>query len=88
MQLCLGKVSNEGPDKHSGFSLSDEWGCRSDNCFGARNAHAPEEEDGEFLNEPLENAPVVQKLDEGDEENDGRNHTGKEPSQLWNTRIG
>ena len=88
MQLCLGKVSDEGPDKHSGFSLSDEWGCRSDNCFGARNAHAPEEEDREFLNEPLENAPVVQKLDEGDEENDGRNHTSKEPSQLWNARIG
>jgi len=82
VQLGLGKMGNERLDKHSRFSLSDEGRGGRDNSFSTRHAHAPEEEDGELADEPLEHTPVVQKLDESHEEDDGRNDTSEEPVQL------
>ena len=78
MHLGHGKVGDERLDQHGGFTLTDERRRRSDDCLGTRYSHGPEEEDGEFANEPLEDAPVVQELDEGDEEDDGRDNTEHE----------
>jgi hypothetical protein len=88
MQLSHGKMSNKRPDQHGRFSLTDERRRRSDDSFGTRYAHGPEEEDGEFSDEPLENTPVVQELNERDEEDDGWNDTSKEPAELGDGRIG
>jgi hypothetical protein len=85
VDLGHGEVSNERLDQHSGFTLTDEGRGRSDDGLGTRDAHAPEEEDGELADEPLDSAPVVEELDKGDEEDDGRNDTGQEPMQRKNT---
>lgn len=84
MKLGHCQVSHEGPDQHGRFTLTDERRCRSDNGLGTRDTHSPEEEYGEFANEPLENAPVVQELDERDEKDDRRDDTCEEPSELGN----
>ena len=87
MQLGHGKMGHKRPDQHGRFSLTDEGRRGSDNGLSARDAHSPEEEDSEFANEPLEDTPVVQELDEGHEEDDGRNDASEEPTQLGNTRV-
>ena len=88
VNLGLGQVWHERLNQHSTFSLSDERSCSSDNCLSARDAHAPEEEDRELANEPLDDAPIVQHLHEGDEEDDSGDYTGEEPSELGNARVG
>jgi len=84
----LGQVGHERLDQHGALSLSDERSRGSDNGLGAGNAHAPEEEDGELADEPLDDAPVVQHLHEGDEEDDGGDNTGEEPRELRNGLVG
>lgn len=72
MELGLSQMSDKRLDQHSRFALPNERRCRSNDCFGTRNAHRPKEEDGKFLDEPLEGTPIVQELHEGDEKDDGR----------------
>jgi hypothetical protein len=67
--------------------LADERGGSGDDGFGAGDAHGPEEEKGEFADGPLEPAPVVQELDEGDEEDDGWDDVDDEPLQLEGVRA-
>lgn len=40
------------------------------------------------MDEPLEDAKVIQDLDEGDEEDDGRDDPGQEPTQLEDRGVG
>jgi hypothetical protein len=87
VKFRFGKMRNEGTDQHSRLSLTDERRGGSDNGLGTRDLHGPEEEDGEFSNEPLEDTPVVQKLDERHEEDDRRHNTGKEPGKIGNRII-
>ena len=77
----------EGPNQHGRFSLADERRGRSDDGLGTGDAHGPEEEYGEFSNEPLEDTPVVQELDERDEEDDGWDDTSEEPTLLGNSLV-
>lgn len=87
MQLGGCKVGNEWSDKHSRFSLADEGrGCCYD-CFSPRDTHRVEEERGEFLDGPLEDAPVEEELDDGDEEDDGRNDIDEEVAELENVFV-
>ena len=65
-------MGDERLDQHGRLSLTDEGRCGRNDSFGARDAHGPEEEDGEFADEPLQNSPVVEQLHEGNEEDDGR----------------
>ena len=67
VQLGLGQVRDEGPDQHRRLALPDEGRGGRHDGLGARDAHRPEEEDGEFADEPLQDAPVVEQLDERDE---------------------
>lgn len=62
--------------------MPDEGRGGGDDGFGARNAHAPEEEEGEFADGPLEPAPVIEQLDESDEEYDWRDYIDDEPAEL------
>jgi hypothetical protein len=87
VKFRFGKMRNEGTDQHGRLSLADERRGGSDNGLGTRDLHGPEEEDGEFSNEPLEDTPVVQKLDERHEEDDRRHNTGKEPRKIWDRVI-
>lgn len=74
-----GEVWYERADEHGGFALADEGGGGGYDGFGAGDAHAPEEEDGEFPDKPLQDVAVVEELDNGDEEDDGGNHANEEP---------
>ena len=65
-------VRDEGLDQHSRFTLSDKWGGGCHHGLCARDAHGPEEEDGEFPDGPLQDTGIVEELDEGDEKDDGR----------------
>lgn len=90
------QVRHERTDQHGRLALANERGGSSDDGFGTRDAEGPEEEDGKFANEPLDETQVVAELDKGDEEDDGRDNTGKEPGKVGNrvvsqeddTRIG
>jgi hypothetical protein len=62
--------------------LADKGGRGCDDGFGAGDAHGPEEEEGEFFDGPLQRAPVVEELDEGDEEDYGGNDVDDEPLEL------
>ena len=73
-----GKVGNEGLDQHGGFTLTDKRRRGSDNGLGTWHSHGPEEEDSEFTDEPLKDTPVVQELDERDEEDNGGDNTEHE----------
>lgn len=73
-------MRNEWTDQHGRFSLTDEGSSSCYDGFGTGDTERPEEELGEFDDEPLENTAVIQKLDECDEEDDGWNNTSKEPS--------
>ena len=88
VNLGLGQVRHERLDQHGTLSLTDERSRSSDNCLSTGNAHAPEEENGELSDEPLNDAPVVQHLHEGDEEDDGRNDTSDEPRQGRDGLVG
>ena len=77
-----GEVGDERADQHGGFALADEGGGGGDDGFGAADAEGPEEEDGEFADEPLEDAGVVEELDEGDEEDDWGDYAGEEPAEF------
>ncbi|TKW55004.1 hypothetical protein CTA1_13402 [Colletotrichum tanaceti] len=73
------EVGHEGLDQHGRLALADEGGGGGHDGLGARDAEGPEEEDGELLDEPLQEAAVVEQLDEGDEEDDGRDDGDEEP---------
>lgn len=88
VDLGLGEVGHERLDQHGTLSLSDERSRGRDNGLSARDAHAPEEKDGEFADEPLDDAPVVQHLHESDEEDDSRDDTSEEPTELGNALVG
>jgi hypothetical protein len=87
VKLGHGEMSDERLDQHSGFTLTDEGRSRSNDSLGTGNAHRPEEEDSELADEPLDETPVVQELDERHEEDDGRDDTGEEPRQLGNVLV-
>ena len=72
MELCLSQMSDEWLDQHCRFALPNERRCCGNDCFGARNPHGPEEEDGKLLDEPLERTPIVQELHKGNEKDNGR----------------
>ena len=76
----LRHVRDKRADEHGGFSLADEGRGGCDDGFSARDSEGPEEGVGEFADEPLDEAEVVEKLDEGDEEDDRWDHTGEEPA--------
>lgn len=84
MDFGASKMGDERLDQHGGFTLSDEGRCGSDDSLGTGNLHAPEEEDGELSDEPLEDAPVVEDLDNGHEKDDGGQDTSEEPVKLCN----
>jgi hypothetical protein len=80
-----GQVRDERSNQHGGFTLSDEGRSSSHHGLGAGHAQTPEEEDGEFADEPLEDAIVVQNLDKRNEEDDRRDDTSQEPVQIDDT---
>lgn len=85
VQFGHGEMSDEGLDQHRGFTLSDEGRGGRDDRFGAGDAHGPEEEDGGFSDHPLDCAPVVEELHQGDEEDDGGKDGEEEPADLRHT---
>lgn len=82
MHLRHRQVRNEWPDQHGIFALSDEGRGGCHDGFGAGDAHRPEEEDRELADEPLQHAPVVEELDERNEEDDGWNDASEKPRQI------
>ncbi|KFZ05626.1 hypothetical protein V502_09953 [Pseudogymnoascus sp. VKM F-4520 (FW-2644)] len=72
-------MRDERADEHGGLALPDEGGGGGDDGFGAGDVHGVEEEVGEFGDEELEGAEVVEELDEGDEEDDGGDDVEEEP---------
>ncbi|KFX85940.1 hypothetical protein O988_09843, partial [Pseudogymnoascus sp. VKM F-3808] len=74
-------MRDEWPNQHGGLALSDEGGGSGDDGFGAGDVHGVEEEVGEFGDEELEGAEVVEELHEGDEEDDGGDDAEEEPAQ-------
>ena len=88
VDLGLGQVRNERLDQHSTLALSDERGGGCNDCLSAGDAHAPEEEDGELSDEPLDDTPVVKHLHEGDEEDDSGNDAGDKPRVVGNVLVG
>ncbi|CAI6339751.1 unnamed protein product [Periconia digitata] len=78
MNLSPGEMGHKWLDQHGRLSLADEGRGSGDNGFGTGHAHGPEEEDGELANEPLDEAIVEQELDQGHEEDDGRDDTEEE----------
>lgn len=88
MDFGFGHVRNKWSDKHGRFTLSDERGGGSDNRLCARNTQSPEHKGGKLLDEPLQETNVVEDLNQGDEEDDGRNDTEKEPRDLRGFLVG
>lgn len=84
MQFGLSQVGDEGSDQHGRLSLTDERRCSSDNGLSTGDAHRPEEEDCEFADKPLDDAPVEQELHECNEEDDGREDTEEEELLVGN----
>lgn len=88
VDLGEGQVRHERADQHGALALADEGGGGGDDGLGARDAQGPEEEGGELADEPLDQADVVQQLDEGDEEDDGRHDARQEPRQRRDGVVG
>lgn len=88
MELGLGHVRNKRSDQHGRFTLSDKRRGSSDDGLGTRHTERPEDKGRKLLDEPLEEANVVQDLDQGDEEDDGRDDTEEEHGQLRNVGVG
>lgn len=88
VDLGSGEVGDEGLDEHGGLALADEGGCGGGDGLGAGDAHAPEEENGELADGPLEHANVVEQLDDGHEEHDGRDHADDEPGAVVGGVVG
>jgi hypothetical protein len=82
VELSLGHVRHERADQHGRLSLADEGRRGGDNGLGTRDTQHPEDEGSELEDEPLKEANVVENLDQGDEEDDGRNDTEEEPRDL------
>lgn len=81
VKLGIGHVGDEGTDQHGRLSLTDERGGGSDDGLGTRGIESPEDEDGHLLDEPLDEANVVQDLHQGDEEDDGGDDAKEEPGE-------
>ncbi|KFY34257.1 hypothetical protein V494_06924, partial [Pseudogymnoascus sp. VKM F-4513 (FW-928)] len=79
VELGVCEVRDEWADEDGGFALPDEGGGGGDDGFGARDVHGVEEDVGEFGDEELEGAGVVEELHEGDEEDDGGDDVEDEP---------
>lgn len=84
MDLGLGEMGNERSDQHGRLSLADERRSGSDDSLSTRDAHGPEKEHRELSDEPLQDAPVVQKLYKGHEEDDGRENAEEEEGLVGN----
>jgi len=80
MTFRASQVWDKWLDEDGTFPLADEGGGGCADGFGARDFHCPEEEFGEFYDNPLEDAIVVEELDTGNEKDDCGNDGGKEPS--------
>lgn len=76
------KILNERLDKNGTFALSDERGCCGANCFCTRHFHRPEEEFGEFHDDPLQYSPIIQQLNASNKEDDGRDNGDKKPAYI------
>ena len=63
----------------SALPLTDKGRGSGTNGFRARDFHSPEEEFGEFDDDPLQNAVVVEELDAGYEEDYCWDDCGEEP---------
>jgi hypothetical protein len=72
------EMGDEGADEYGVFVLTDERGGGCDDGFGPGDAHRSEEENGELTDKSLEDAIIVQELDEGDEKNDGGDNGDEE----------
>lgn len=88
MDFSQGQMSHKGSNQHGGFTLTDERRGSGHDGLGARDTQTPEEEDGEFADEPLDEADVVQDLDERDEEDDGGHDAGQKPVKVDDARSG
>jgi len=82
MELGLCQVRNVRLDQHSGLALTHERRCGGDDSFSPRNLHPVEEDGCEFADGPLQPAPVVEKLDERNEEDDGWDDAQEEVVKL------
>jgi hypothetical protein len=80
MTFGFGKIWDKGLDEDGAFSLTNEWRRSCRDRFSARNFHRPEEKFGKFNYDPLKNAPIIQELDDRNEEDNGRKDSDKEPS--------
>lgn len=80
-------MGDEWPDKHGGFSLSDERGGCSHDSFGARDTHRVKEEGCKLLDGPLEDTPVKEELDDGDEKDNWGNDIDEEVAELENVCV-
>lgn len=88
VQLGLGHVRNEGADQHGRFTLTNEGRSSSDDGLGTGDTKSPEDKGGHLADEPLQEANVVEDLDNGDEEDDGGNDTPEEHGQLRCLLVG
>lgn len=79
MQFRVREMRDERADQDGALALADEGGGGGDDGLGAGDVHGVEEEVGEFGDEELEGAEVVEQLDEGDEEDDGGDDVEEEP---------
>lgn len=80
-------MRDKGTHQHGGFTLTDEGRSSSDDGLGARDSEGPEDKGGELADEPLQEANVVQDLDEGDEEDDGGDDAEEEHAQTSRLRV-
>jgi len=64
----------------STFSLTDKGRGSGTDGFRTRDFHSPEEEFGEFDDDPLQDAVVVEELDAGYEEDYCWDDRGEEPA--------
>ena len=82
VDLRLGHERDEWSDQHGGFSLTDKRRGGGDDSLGTGDTESPEDESRKLLDEPLDEADVVENLDEGDEEDDGGDDSEEEHSEV------
>lgn len=64
MQLIYRQVSDEGLDEDSTLAWANPRRCGSHHRLSPGDSHSPGEEHRSLSNEPLQDAPVVEKLDD------------------------
>ncbi|CRK38233.1 hypothetical protein BN1708_007695, partial [Verticillium longisporum] len=82
VQLRIGHVRHKGANEKSRLALADKGSGGSNDSLGARHLKSPEDEGGHLADEPLQEPDVVEDLDNGDEEDDGRQNVDDEVAEL------